>query len=76
MSEFLLIVPEGWTQLDWAYLSNNVSGLNHPQVMDWVATGYMLDLEIILKEQDVIPDEASLISAKLIDDTYFLVKLG
>ena len=29
-----------------------------------------------LKEAGIIPPEASLVDAKLIDDTYFMVKLG
>ncbi len=72
MSEFLLVIPEGWTQLDWAYIANNISGMGYQNVVNGVAS----DIEEILKANGIIPVESSLVEFKLIDDTYFLVRLG
>ena len=72
MSDFLLVVPEGWTQLDWEYISNNISNMGASNVKGATT----LDIETYLKEGGIIAPEASLIEFKLIDDTYFLVRLG
>ena len=31
MSQFLLVIPEGWTQLDWQYITNNVPNMSGRQ---------------------------------------------
>ena len=41
-----------------------------------IQSGVLSDIEAGLKEAGIIPPEASLVDAKLIDDTYFMVKLG
>lgn len=76
MSEFLLVIPEGWTQLDWQYITNNLSGMTHQQVTEWCNNSIYMDMESILKDNGVIPVDKSITGAKLIDDTYFLVLLG
>ena len=72
MSEFTLIIPSGWTQLDWQYLSSNFGNLSYPAVMN----GVLSDIEFALKEAEAITQAQSLLEFKLIDDTYFLVRLG
>lgn len=72
MSEFLVIVPQGWTQLDWEYVSNNVPNMSAQAVNN----GVLSDIETWLKAAGQIPEDSSLIDFKLIDDAYFLVKLG
>lgn len=72
MSEFLLIIPEGWTQLDWEFISNNVANMSAQAVNN----GVVSDIEQWLKDGGQISTEASLIDFKLIDNAYFLVKLG
>ena len=76
MSEFLLIVPSGWTSLDWSYLSNNVADLTMTSVLNCIQSNNYSLIEDALKGCGAIPVESSLIEAKLIDDTYFLVRLG
>lgn len=72
MSEFLVIIPPGWTQLDWEYVSNNVASISAQSVIN----GVISDIEQWLKDGNQIPLEKSLLDYKLIDDAYFLVKLG
>ena len=72
MSDFLLIIPEGWIQLDWEYVSNNVANISSQSVNN----GVISDIEQWLKDGGQIPPDSSLIDFKLIDNTYFLIKLG
>lgn len=72
MSEFLLVIPEGWTQLDWQYITNNVGAMGYGDVVNGVTS----DIEAKLKDAGVIAADASLVEFKLIDDTYFMVRLG
>lgn len=72
MSDFLVIVPQGWTQLDWEYISNNVANMSAQAVNN----GVLSDIETWLKEGGQIAAESALVDFKLIDNTYFLVRLG
>ena len=72
MSEFLVIIPPGWTQLDWEYVANNVPNMSAQAVNN----GVISDIEMWLKDAGQIPAESSLVDFKLIDNTYFLIKLG
>lgn len=72
MSGFLLIIPEGWIQLDWEYISNNFSGLSPTNIKD----GLVYDVENNLKLGGLIKETDSLLEFKLIDDTFFLIRLG
>lgn len=76
MSEFLLIVPAGWSQLDWAYLTNNVPGFGESSVLAWCGGGQVdNDIGTLLREAGQIPADAYVYAAKLVDATYFLVKM-
>jgi hypothetical protein len=72
MSDFLIVIPAGWTQLDWEYLSNNVHGID----VNAATSGPISDMETLLKDSGSIPIEASLLEFKLLDNTYFMVRLG
>lgn len=72
MSDFLLVVPSGWTQLDWQFITNNVPQMSMADVMG----GTVPDIEERLKGAGVLAADAALAEFKLIDDTYFLVRLG
>lgn len=76
MSQFLLVIPEGWTQLDWQHITNNVPNMSGQAVASMIQSGVLSDIEAGLKEAGIVAQEASLVDAKLIDDTYFMVKLG
>lgn len=72
MNNFILVVPEDWTQLDWAAISNNVTNFTYSNVINAGAR----EVEEWLKAGNLISAEAYLLDFKLIDDTYFLIKLG
>lgn len=76
MSNLLLIVPSGWTQLDWQYITNNVPDMGKDSVENAINSGTASTLEPGLKEYGCIPQESVIVEAKLVDDTFFLVRLG
>jgi hypothetical protein len=76
MSEFLLVVPEGWSQLDWQVITNSVPGMDYGGTMNMINSNNYADMNDKLKEAGIIPADYSIAEARLIDDTYFLVRLG
>ena len=72
----MLIIPPGWTQLDWEHMTNNIAGFSKPNVESWIDSNQFSYIEEGLKGAELIPAEASINAAKLLDDTYFLVMLG
>lgn len=76
MSEFLLVIPPGWTQLDWEFIANNLTDMSAANVTEYINAGMLGYIETPLKEAGLIPAESTLVEAKLIDDTFFMVRLG
>lgn len=75
MSEFLLIIPNGWTQLDWVVCQQH-QDLSQTSVLNWINANTLNYIEASLKELQLIPAESTVVDAKLLDDSYFMVKLG
>lgn len=75
MSDFLLIVPPGWTQLDWEQITNNVPDMSAQNVREYINSGMLNYIEEPLKTAQIISPAMSLVEAKLIDDEFFLVRL-
>lgn len=76
MSDFLLVIPEGWTSLDWQFVTNNLDGMSMANVNGWIGSGQLESIETPLKGAGLIPADASVVEAKLIDDAYFMVRLA
>ncbi len=76
MSDFLLVVPNGWTQLDWQFITNNVAGMDLNGALNMIHSNAYSDINDKLHEAGVIPAEQTVVEARVIDDTYFLVRLG
>jgi len=76
MAEILLIVPAGWIQLDWVAVQNDIPDLNKANVENWIATNQLIYIQDALMLSGKIPPDAVVEAAKLLDDTYFLVRLG
>lgn len=74
MSEFLLIVPEGWLEVDWVIAGANPD-LSVTAVTEWCLTGQYGYLDTILKDMGLIPLESYLLEAKLLGET-LVVRLG
>lgn len=76
MSEFLLVVPPGWTQLDWDFISANDTNMNVTNVDNWCTTSQFSYIEEPLKAMGLIPQDKTVIGAKLIDGSFFAVLLA
>jgi hypothetical protein len=75
MSNFLFIVPQGWTQLDWDTVTQS-TWLTAHAVLNAANSGYLIDVENELKEKGHIPPLAILVEMKVFDDSYFVVRLA
>lgn len=75
MSDFLLVVPEGWVQIDLDYVCSQIPDLNMGNVDNWISTSQFNYIEIPLKQLRLIPEDKTVISAKRFED-YFAVLLG
>jgi hypothetical protein len=71
MSEFLVVIPEGWIQLDWEIVSN-LHNLSEQSIRN----GIISDIEQALRDHSLIPEDKVLMDYKLLDNTYFMIKLG
>lgn len=75
MSELLLVFPEGWVPLNWEFISSKIPDMNRTNVDNWIATGQFSYIEEFLKQLNLIQADATVVSAKLIDDK-FAILLG
>ncbi len=75
METLLLVIPPGWLQLDWEYITSNTE-LSAPNVSSYINAGMLEYIEQPLKAVGIIPADQTLVEAKLLDDTYFIVRLG
>lgn len=75
MSEFLLIVPPGWDQLDWGHVSTNVPGMDAENVKALISAGQFGSIGLMLGQAQLIPTGVVVAEAKLLDDSVFLVRL-
>ena len=75
MSEFILIVPEGWTQLDWDLCQTHAE-LTATAITNWAATNQLSYIEQFTREIGAIPANAMVEAAKMIDDSILLVRLA
>ena len=53
-----------------------VQDLNQTSVLNWINANTLTYIETPLKELQLIPAESTVVDAKLLDDSYFMVKLG
>lgn len=74
---FLLIIPDGWIQLDWQYICNNIPCLDRISVENIInSNSVTMNMDEPLKAAGFVPQDKTVVAAKLIDDTYFIVQLG
>jgi hypothetical protein len=75
MSNFIVIVPDGWTALDYDRIQN-VLNVNISSLKDWINASYFLDVEPTLKEDGMVPMDKTIVEMKIIDDSQLWVRLG
>lgn len=74
MSEFMLIAPEGWTQLDYEFIVNNVFDQNTMENLQ--LQGQLFEIDNALRPLGLIPDGLAIQEIKFIDNTFMWVRFG
>ena len=75
MSEFVMIVPEGWEALDYDRIQN-VLNVSMSSLKDWANVSYFGDVEPLFKEDGMVPMDKTIVEMKIIDDSQLWVRLG
>ena len=75
MSEFMVIAPSDWVQTDFEYLMNNTS-LNLDTSKSLIMQGLLYEIEAVLKQENMMPADKTLVEAKVLDDVQLWIKLG
>ena len=74
MSEFILVAPPGWTQLDFP-TCQLIVGFGTSAVIDWIATGNYVVMANELINGGVLPEGSIIEEAQLFNGETFMVKL-
>lgn len=71
MSDFVLVIPEGWIQIDLAEvtLRTNATG-------EMVASMMPDTLAQMLVEVELLPPESAIAEFQVFDNSYFVLRLG
>jgi hypothetical protein len=75
MSEFLFVIPAGWTEIDWS-IAGASTNLAVAAVEEWCATGNMAVIDEELKVLGLIAPDATVVEAKLFNGEKFVIRLG
>lgn len=75
MSEFMVIAPQDWMQVDFDYLMNNTS-LDINTTKNLILQGLLYEIESVLKNEGMMDANFTLVEAKVIDDTQLWIKIG
>ena len=74
MSEFMLIAPEGWTQLDYEFIVNTVFDQNTMENLQ--LQGQLYEIDNAFKPYGLIPDGLAIQEIKFIDNAFMWVRFG
>lgn len=75
MGQLLVVVPEDWLEIDWAYTTGNTE-LTATSLQYFMSSGQSAYVDEILKNAGLIPLNTTLVEAKVLDDAFFMVRLG
>lgn len=75
MSEFMVIAPSDWVAVDFDYLMNNTS-LDITTTKNLILQGLLYEIEAVLKQENMMLSDSTLVEAKVIDDAQLWIKLG
>ena len=73
MSEFILIAPEGWTEMDLEWVQTNTP-LSIAQI-NYLSQSLMYEIEAVFNEFGLFPEgKTNIEQIKVVDDAYLWVK--
>lgn len=71
----MVIAPSDWTAVDFDYLMNNTS-LDVNTTKNLILQGLLYEIEAVLKHENMLPGDSTLVEARVIDDAQLWIKLG
>lgn len=74
MSDFMMIAPDGWTPLDYEYITNNI--MNQETMEGLMLQGQAYEIDNALLQNGLLPDGKAIQEIKFIDHTYMWVRFG
>ena len=75
MSNFLLIMPQGWVQLDLTEVVSQAPECQIGAIEGWILIEQFQILEDSLKAIGMIAAEASIAEVKILDNSFLLLRL-
>lgn len=74
MSNFMLIAPEGWTEMDYEFITNNI--LDQYTMESLMLQGQPYEIDMALAAHGLLPEGKNIQEIKFIDDSFMWVRLG
>ena len=74
MSEFMLIAPEGWTQMDYEFITNNI--LDQHTMENLMLQGQSYEIDNALAAYGLLPVGQAIQEIKFIDNAFMWVRFG
>lgn len=74
MSNFMLIAPEGWTEMNYEFITNNI--LDQYTMESLMLQGQPYEIDTALAAYGLLPEGKNIQEIKFIDNSYMWVRLG
>lgn len=74
MSEFMMIAPAGWTEMDYEFITNNI--VDQTTMEGLMLQGQLFEIDNMLAQHGLLPDGQTIQEIKFIDNTYMWVRFG
>ena len=74
MSNFMLIAPDGWTEMDYEFITNNI--LDQHTIESLMLQGQPYEVDSALASHGLLPEGKNIQEIKFIDNSYMWVRLG
>lgn len=74
MSEFMMIAPDGWTEMDYEFITNNI--VDQTTMEGLMLQGQLFEIDNMLAQHGLLPDGQAVQEIKFIDNTYMWVRFG
>ena len=74
MSEFMMIAPDGWTEMNYEFITNNI--VDQTTMEGLMLQGQLFEIDNMLAQHGLLPDGQTIQEIKFIDNTYMWVRFG
>lgn len=74
MSNFMLIAPEGWTEMNYEFITNNI--LDQYTMESLMLQGQPYEIDAALAAHGLLPEGKNIQEIKFIDNSFMWVRLG